>query len=481
MACLVFSVAATAVNAQYKGMIRVLKSTTLSVDALANESVRLDQCANGAVGVVTPDQCTGTAWVNGNLGSSKSHYVEGESVPYRDVFGGLSANTSYTITIGYGTTEGGKHAIDYLTSFNRTESDAVPCDQAIPICSAAPVTSPIIDDPTVLNGRDGAPGGGDDLNPVDGVFTLWGGSFTSVSQPYLCKGSYAADSSTCVDVTFTTGNNIIAVLAWGGHIATRLDWGINNSAVAINGSPYHMLNESLHSGTDDLHIGETDRSLSAGAVFYPAALAIIKEVSIVGSASTQSFGFTASASFGIAGNAFSLVDNNVTGPDRVSVSYSVDPGAITVSENANLTNWNLTGIACVINSGGGSTTGTAVTDFGTGGRTATVNLAEANIAICTYTNTFVGPTAARAGLAGRVATKAGVGIRGALVTILDATTGETKYAVTNTFGYYNFTELQVEDFYVMNVSAKRYTFSENSQQSLMMHEDAAGINFTSDQ
>src|SRR4051794_11551783 len=87
MGCLVFSVAATAVNAQYKGMIRVLKSTTLSVDALANESVRLDQCANGAVGVVTPDQCTGTAWVNGNLGSSKSHYVEGESVPYRDVFG----------------------------------------------------------------------------------------------------------------------------------------------------------------------------------------------------------------------------------------------------------------------------------------------------------------------------------------------------------------------------------------------------------
>jgi len=29
------------------------------------------------------------------------------------------------------------------------------------------------------------------------------------------------------------------VLAWGGHIATRGDWGANNAAVSISGSPYH--------------------------------------------------------------------------------------------------------------------------------------------------------------------------------------------------------------------------------------------------
>jgi len=471
IACLVFGVAATAVNAQFKGMIRVQKTTPLSVDALANEAVDLDTCENGGVGQPII-RCQAGAWANGNLTASKSHYVEDQSVPYRALITGLAASTSYTIILGYDTTKAGKHATDFLTNFNRTELDADFCSDAPTLCGAIS-TFAIPHDPNVPIAFENAAG--------TRQFALIGGTITAVSVPTLCSGDYTGDSETCISVTFTTnatGPNAV-VLAWGGHIATRLDWGIGNSAVSINGSPYHMHLEGLFSGTTDLHVGSQDHQLSADAVFFPAQLSIIKEVNIVGGVSTQSFGFTSSASFGIAGNAFSLVDNGVTGPDRVTVSYTAAPGQITVTENANPTNWNLTGLNCVINAGGGGTLGTAVGVVGT--RTATVNLAEANIAVCTYINTFVGPTAARAGLAGRVATKAGVGIRGALVTILDATTGETKYAVTNTFGYYNFTELQVEDFYVLNVSAKRYTFSENFQQSLVMHEDAAGINFTSDQ
>jgi hypothetical protein len=474
IACLVFGVAATAVNAQFKGMIRVQKTTPLSVDALANEAVDLDTCENGGVGQPTI-RCQTGAWANGNLTASKSHYVEHQSVPYRALFTGLAANTSYTVVLGYDTTKAGKHATDFLTAYNRTELDADFCSDSPALCAAIS-TFAIPHDPNVPAAYENA------ANTPPRQFALVGGTITAVSVPTICNGSYASDSETCISVTFTTNNSGLnaAALAWGGHIARRLDWGINNSAVAINGSPYHMHLEGLFSGDTNLHVGSQDHQLSADAVFFPAGLQIIKEVNIVGGASTQSFGFTTSANFGVAGNAFSLVDNNVTGPDRISVSYAdVAPGTITVTESANPTNWNLTALVCSIDAGGGSTTGTAVGVVGT--RTATINLAEANIAVCTYTNTFVGPTAAQAGLSGRVATKAGVGIRGALVTILDATTGETKYAVTNTFGYYNFTELQVEDFYVLNVSAKRYTFSENFQQSLVMHEDAAGINFTSDQ
>ena len=95
--------------------------------AAANPSANLDQCANGtdtnsASGCATSD----TEWVNGNLGASKSRYLEGDSIPYRLRFGSLSLS-SHTVTIEWDTTKSGKHAIDYLTTFNRSVLDANPC------------------------------------------------------------------------------------------------------------------------------------------------------------------------------------------------------------------------------------------------------------------------------------------------------------------------------------------------------------------
>src|SRR4051794_24192600 len=54
----------------------------------ANPSANLDQCANGPAPSPSSDGCdtTGTDWVNGNLGASKSVYFEGESIPYRMLF-----------------------------------------------------------------------------------------------------------------------------------------------------------------------------------------------------------------------------------------------------------------------------------------------------------------------------------------------------------------------------------------------------------
>ena len=66
-------------------------------------------------------------WVNGNLNENNSHYREGDSVPFRTKLTNLTAGTSYSFTIGYDTIQGGKHAYDYLTSYNRTEPGANPC------------------------------------------------------------------------------------------------------------------------------------------------------------------------------------------------------------------------------------------------------------------------------------------------------------------------------------------------------------------
>ena len=51
--------------------------------------------------------------------------------------------------------------------------------------------------------------------------------------------NYLGNTKTSITVSFTATSADL-VLAWGGHIAERDDWGQDNSAVAISGSPYHM-------------------------------------------------------------------------------------------------------------------------------------------------------------------------------------------------------------------------------------------------
>ena len=73
-----------------------------------------------------------------------------------------------------------------------------------------------------------------------------------------------------ITITFSASQPTV-VLAWGGHIATRLDWGIGNSAVAISGSPFHTRLIGL-----DGSGGNQDRALSSDAVTFPASITITK-------------------------------------------------------------------------------------------------------------------------------------------------------------------------------------------------------------
>src|SRR5207248_7629319 len=93
---------------------------------------------------------------------------------------------------------------------------------------ARPTTFAIPADPNVT---------GQGVTPIGGNFTLYGGTVTSASG-YTLDAPYSGDSSTRITLTFTAVN-ATEVLAWGGHISTRKDWGLGNSAVAIPGSPYH--------------------------------------------------------------------------------------------------------------------------------------------------------------------------------------------------------------------------------------------------
>src|SRR5262249_5969977 len=80
----------------------------------ANPSATLSQGANGRFGApVSP-----VTWQNGNMNENNSHYLEGQSVPYRLVMTGLT-NGPHVVIIEWDIKNSDRDAIDYLTSCHR--------------------------------------------------------------------------------------------------------------------------------------------------------------------------------------------------------------------------------------------------------------------------------------------------------------------------------------------------------------------------
>ena len=348
--------------ATYSVVARGLQTARVATTTFTDKpAVNLDQCANLGT---TCNTGTSSQWQNGNLGQSQATYFEGDSVPYRAVLTGLEAGQTYTLKIEYDTTQSGKHAIDYLTDFDRTETTADPCSGVAGVPSCAASTFPIPLDPNVSGAGVTQLGGQN--------FTIYNGSISGVSG-YTLSGTYAGSSSTSIIVTFTATANGTTILAWGGHIATRTDWGLNNSAVAISGSPYHMrLTDFTCSNVSNCGVGNQDRSLSAGAVVFPASITIVKQATPEGS---TSFPFTASPS---PLTNFSLVDNGSSANTKV-FSNITNFTTYTVTENTP-SGWTLTGVVCTV-SGGTSTTPPSTTTA-----TVSINLQEGDNVTCTFSN-----------------------------------------------------------------------------------------------
>ncbi len=327
---------------------------------MANPSASLDQCANGPSSA--PVSCiTSGDWVSGNLGASKAHYQEGNSIPYRLVMDNLSI-AAHTVTIEWDVTKSGKHAIDYLTTFDRSQA-ADPC-AGVSACGS-PNTFAIPADAQVT---------GAGVTPVAGNFTIYGGTITSVSAYSYPNGTgFAGDKSTRITITFTAAV-VNPVLAWGGHIATRSDWGLTNAAISIPGSPYHTrLIELDGSG------GNQDRSLSAEAVIFPGSITIIKHAV---PSDPQDFSFTTTG--GLTPATFSLDDDaDPTLSNNQKYSNIMTFTTYTFTEAA-VAAWTLSfgSPVCTVTSANGGTQSASLST-----RTLTINLAEGENVICTFTNT----------------------------------------------------------------------------------------------
>ncbi|HVF29549.1 MAG TPA: carboxypeptidase-like regulatory domain-containing protein, partial [Pyrinomonadaceae bacterium] len=336
-------------------------------------------------------------------------------------------------------------------------------------------TFPIPVDPEVTAGFDQTLSTSDDIVQIPGSFSCVGCTITAVSG-YTRSGSQSGDSSKQFTITFTA-TSTTAVIAYGAHISTRTDWGIENSAINISGSPYHNFVVDFPGANG----GSRDLQLAASAVVYPAQITIIKAVTTLENTSTSTFefDFTSSANFGVTG--FTLVDNVVGsgggGTASVTAGSFINFGAansITITETNYQPNWSLLNITCVENPGGIPQTDNSTTNVP--GRTATIILEEGEFVTCTFFNSQFVPTAAPASVSGRVIDSFGRGIYGARMTITDAQTGESWVALSNMLGYYTIEGPEAGGFYMLSVSHKRYSFADSTR-TFSLNEDLVGMDF----
>lgn len=360
--------------------VALLSKWDSPLQAAVKPSVSLEQCSNLTT---TCDTTHSANWQTGNLGTSNSDYAEGDSVPYRAIASNLTLGQTYKIHIEWDTTQSGKHALDYLTTYNRTESTANPCAGVTCLGGtstlAIPIDSLVTDGGvTQVSGQNftafGAtfPANGATVSNSGG--NLCGTSSCTISanpSAYALNGTYAGTSQTGLALYFTATNST-AVIAWGGHIARRIDWGSGKSAADVSGSPYHMRIIDLRcSDVDNCSSGNMDRSLSAGAVTIPGSITIVKQAT---TESSTAFSFVGTPS---PLTNFNLIDDGTLANTKVFSGITTF-GTYTVTESS-LAGWGLDRVSCSI---ANRSTGTATVN----GSVATIVLAEGEDATCVFYN-----------------------------------------------------------------------------------------------
>ncbi|MBI1781775.1 MAG: hypothetical protein HYR66_10455, partial [Sphingobacteriales bacterium] len=232
-------------------------------------AVNLDQAGNGKYDAVqNPMQ-----WQNGNLNPNQAHYIEHHSIPYRLIMTDMPVGTEVTLTMNFDFVNSKKYAIDFLTGYQQLQphnyinhSTEETVNPLAPAALSAPTSQLDIPAPSYLNAA-----ALNDFNTLADVdarkISIWGANFNTAASIVFTPDANIlvldnANKKVAWTVKFTPTSSTVT-LAWGGHIASRDDWGFNagtgepNSAGGIQGSPYHMRTQGWSLG----NIGNQDRSL----------------------------------------------------------------------------------------------------------------------------------------------------------------------------------------------------------------------------
>jgi hypothetical protein len=90
----------------------------------------------------------------------------------------------------------------------------------------------------------------------------------------------------------------------------------------------------------------------------------------------------------------------------------------------------------------------------------------------------IGPTAAEVSVSGRVATAKGNGIRNVSVTLTDSS-GGARRAISSSFGYYRFDNVEAGQTYIISIHSKRYVFVDPTR-VLNVQDELADVDFTAE-
>jgi hypothetical protein len=282
-------------------LFALFASALVALAAPPKPAADLDQCRNGGVGEPV-QKCIGGAWQNGNAGKENSHYREGESISYQARVTNLPAGASVSLIMAYDVIHSGKHAIDYLTGNDRWQppETTVAANPDTPTATGSatlvgipqPLTNVQVDpSQTLASGNCQKAGGGATQQPVTSFlavpaaernmefYNVSGTPTLSYVGPAPSLLATNGDQQQQIQAVFIANSAGIVTLSWGGHIASRLDWGCADgptSAGGISGSPYHMRLIDLVVNNNHINLGNTDRSLSAGAVVTPPNVSLSK-------------------------------------------------------------------------------------------------------------------------------------------------------------------------------------------------------------
>ncbi|MEO8648464.1 MAG: carboxypeptidase-like regulatory domain-containing protein, partial [Acidobacteriota bacterium] len=110
-------------------------------------------------------------------------------------------------------------------------------------------------------------------------------------------------------------------------------------------------------------------------------------------------------------------------------------------------------------------------------RKARIIAEEGESIVCTFTSDEMSATAGEAAITGRVVNANGMGIRGVRLTLFNASTGEGYSAITNSFGFYSFDGLDVQNFYVLTAMETKLYRIPNPTRSFTLSDNLAGLDF----
>jgi hypothetical protein len=204
--------------------------------ARAQLVIRLEQASNG-----TPEApVSAVEWVNSRLTAERAHYVEHSSLPYRLVFEALVPG-AHRVVIGWDTKTSGRHAMDYLTHYNRllphNQFGAHNVPETIqPLRNVSggldgPLTFPIPSPGLPESSFRGLPAN-------QRMFHIYNGTITSAM--YVAEDSLASDvAESRIAIDFVANQSPVMIL-FGGHLAAKAEWGAGQTAAGESGGEYRM-------------------------------------------------------------------------------------------------------------------------------------------------------------------------------------------------------------------------------------------------